>query len=303
MNNYNTPHRKSNSGRVWIGLFIVIIGFAMLTKTLGFIFYFPEWIFSWPMWLIIIGLIIGAKNNFRKNSAFILIFIGGYFLLERIVDADIDRFFWPVLIIALGAWLISGRNRSNRFHPFGPPEGDPKDPLADHTGPYGRPTANTEMDWDRRVNNDPVSSDESQANFAQGPADTSTGPHEAYKGSGSTYQTYPEDFIDTVSIFGQVKKNIYSKDFKGGDIVNIMGGADINLMQADIQHPIVLDVVQIFGGTTIIVPAHWKVHPEMTAVFGGVEDKRFLNNVAVDPQKNLIIKGTSIFGGITIKSI
>ena len=102
---------------------------------------------------------------------------------------------------------------------------------------------------------------------------------------------------------GVLKKNIISKNFRGGEIVNIMGGADINLMQADIQGPVVLEVVQIFGGTKIIVPAHWKVHPEMAAVFGGVEDQRFTYTTAPDDTRTLYIKGTSIFGGNTIKSM
>src|SRR5690606_26322804 len=111
------------------------------------------------------------------------------------------------------------------------------------------------------------------------------------------------DYIDAVSVFGGIKKHIISKNFRGGEIVNIMGGADINLMQADIQGPVVLEVVQIFGGTKIIVPAHWKVHPEMAAIFGGVEDQRFTYTAVPDDTRVLYIKGTSIFGGITIKSM
>ena len=306
MNNYKSPQHKSNSGRVWVGLIIIIIGFAMLSRTLDFMFYFPNWLFSWPMWLIVIGLILGAKNNFRKPSSFILIIIGCFFLTERMFDVSLGRFFWPAFIILIGCWLIAGRNR--RFHPGpenpykGPKDkstSEPAEGFTEYTDVYTPDT-----DWDKRVTNetDPISPTEND-NENKGSAQQQAEPHafnDTYKESSDKFG---EDFIDSVSIFGQVKKNIYSKNFKGGDVVNIMGGADINLIQADIQHPVVLEVVQIFGGTTIIVPAHWKVNPEMTAIFGGVEDKRFVNNIAVDNQKNLIIRGTSIFGGITIKSI
>lgn len=306
MNNYKSPQHKSNSGRVWVGLIIIIIGFAMLSRTLDFMFYFPNWLFSWPMWLIVIGLILGAKNNFRKPSSFILIIIGCFFLSERMFDVSLGRFFWPAFIILIGCWLIAGRNR--RFHPG--PENPYKGPKDKHKSESAEGfAAYTEVytpdtDWDKRVANetDPIPPTENDSEN-KGSAQQETEPHAFNEAHTGPSDKFGEDFIDSVSIFGQVKKNIYSKNFKGGDVVNIMGGADINLIQADIQHPVVLEVVQIFGGTTIIVPAHWKVNPEMTAIFGGVEDKRFVNNIAVDNQKNLIIRGTSIFGGITIKSI
>lgn len=303
MNNYKSPQHKSNSGRVWVGLIIIIIGFAMLSRTLDFMFYFPNWLFSWPMWLIVIGLILGAKNNFRKPSSFILIIIGCFFLTERMFDVSLGRFFWPAFIILIGCWLIAGRNRRHSVGPESPkgPRDKTTKESADGFTEYNN-VYTPDTDWDKRVANetDPSSTLENNENDGSAQQAEPKTFNETYTESSNKFS---EDYIDSVSIFGQVKKNIYSKNFKGGDVVNIMGGADINLIQADIQHPVVLEVVQIFGGTTIIVPAHWKVNPEMTAIFGGVEDKRFVNNIAVDNQKNLIIRGTSIFGGITIKSI
>jgi predicted membrane protein len=60
-------------------------------------------------------------------------------------------------------------------------------------------------------------------------------------------------------------------------------------------------VVQVFGGTKIIVPANWTVHSEMVAIFGGIEDKR-PPQLNVAAEKVLVIVGTSLFGGIDIKS-
>ncbi|MBM3416907.1 MAG: hypothetical protein FJY20_10820 [Bacteroidetes bacterium] len=51
-----------------------------------------------------------------------------------------------------------------------------------------------------------------------------------------------------------------SKDFKGGDIVNIFGGTEFNLSQADIKGRVTLEVTTIFGGTKLIVPSHWEVN-------------------------------------------
>ena len=38
-----------------------------------------------------------------------------------------------------------------------------------------------------------------------------------------------------------------------------MGGAEINLMKADMQKPINLEVNNVFGGTKLIVPSNWDV--------------------------------------------
>jgi hypothetical protein len=50
------------------------------------------------------------------------------------------------------------------------------------------------------------------------------------------------------------------------------------------------------------VPSNWLVKPQIAAVFGGVEDKRSVQNAVFDPNKVLILDGTSIFGGIEIRS-
>jgi hypothetical protein len=112
-----------------------------------------------------------------------------------------------------------------------------------------------------------------------------------------------EDYIDVTSIFGGTTKNILSKDFKGGDVVSLFGGSEINLGQADITGRVVLDLTQIFGGTKLIVPPHWNViRAGSVSIFGGIDDKRPLDASVIDPNKILVLRGTSIFGGIEIRS-
>jgi predicted membrane protein len=118
-------------------------------------------------------------------------------------------------------------------------------------------------------------------------------------------ESFADDFIDSTVVFGGVKKNVISKSFRGGDATTIFGGTDINLMQADLQGKAVIDLTQIFGGTKLIVPPHWKVHTEdLVAIFGGVEDKRpqMSGTDVVDQNKVIVLKGVCIFGGIDIKS-
>lgn len=116
--------------------------------------------------------------------------------------------------------------------------------------------------------------------------------------------TGAEDVIEIVTIFGGVKKNIIAKDFKGGEAVTVFGGTELNLLQADTKDKIVLELVQVFGGTKLIVPQHWKIHAEeMVTIFGGLNDKRPVSAASVsDETKVIVLKGTCIFGGIDIKS-
>lgn len=112
-----------------------------------------------------------------------------------------------------------------------------------------------------------------------------------------------EDYLDSVSIFGGVEKNIVTKDFKGGQVTTFFGGSSIDMSQADMANKAVLEVTQVFGGSNLIIPANWKLSSEVVSVFGAVEDKRVIRkDQDVTTMKTLVLKGTSIFGGIEIKS-
>lgn len=110
-----------------------------------------------------------------------------------------------------------------------------------------------------------------------------------------------EDLVDASAVFGAVKKNIISKNFKGGTINTVFGGAEINLSQADIQGTVVLEINHVFGGTKLVIPSNWKVRSEQVAIFGGIEDNRPPQQI-INDDKVLVLKGTTIFGGIDIKS-
>lgn len=236
----------SGGSHVWTGIFLLIIGGAALLKVM--LVPIPEWVFTWEVLLIGIGLFVGIRHKFHGVAWFVMMIIGGVFLIdEYFTDVSLRRYLWPLGIIAVGLFFIF-RPRRNRHW------GDPKE---DKTGEV-----------------------------------TVVGENES---------SYNEDHIDATSIFGGVKKNILSKNFKGGEIVNIFGGAEIDLSKSDINGTIRLEMTQIFGGTKLIVPSNWVVKTEMAAIFGGVEDKRNMQTVQ-DSNKVLILAGTSIFAGIDIRS-
>lgn len=112
------------------------------------------------------------------------------------------------------------------------------------------------------------------------------------------------DYLDDVSVFGGGHKVIYSDSFKGGNITAIFGGSEIDLTQCKLApEENSIDVVIIFGGSTIVVPNNWDVILNVTPLFGGFSNKksRYVSS-GTEPSGTLIIKGVVLFGGGEIKS-
>ncbi len=112
-----------------------------------------------------------------------------------------------------------------------------------------------------------------------------------------------DDYILINNVFGGTKRNIISKDFKGGDLRNTFGGCELNLMQAQITNEAVLTINQQFGGAKIIIPSNWVIKSDLSCIFGGVEDERAPMNVtALADRKTLVLRGNVLFGGVEIIS-
>jgi predicted membrane protein len=231
----------------------------------------PDWLFNWHVLLIVIGLWIGLRHNFRGGGWFIMIAIGGFFLVQDFYpDTHIYRFIWPAVLILVGLMVILRPNRAYHRR-WGHDWRDNMD----------RKSMEWREEWQRKHMHRRFGGPQAFSNQTQG------------------YSS--EDWVDATSIFGGVHKKVVSKNFRGGDITTFMGGTEIDLSQADFTGTARLDVTQIMGGTKIIVPAHWEVRSEVTALFAGYEDKR-QQPAATNPDKVLIIDGTSIFGGIELKN-
>jgi predicted membrane protein len=110
------------------------------------------------------------------------------------------------------------------------------------------------------------------------------------------------DYVDSVNIFGGSKHQIFSKNFKGGDVVSVFGGCDLIFSQADFEGTVTLDVIAIFGGVKIVIPPTWTVKTELTPVFGSVDDKRSIIPATGETQKILKITGVAIMGGVDIRN-
>lgn len=104
----------STSGRMGLGLVLLLVGSVILAGNLGLI---PGEIYnvlvSWPMILIAIALVNFLRREW--GAALILLAIGTYFILPKLVPGmylvDLWKF-WPVLLIIAGISFITGRSKA-----------------------------------------------------------------------------------------------------------------------------------------------------------------------------------------------
>ncbi|MGW8122657.1 LiaI-LiaF-like domain-containing protein [Roseivirga echinicomitans] len=107
--------------------------------------------------------------------------------------------------------------------------------------------------------------------------------------------------INDTAIFGGGDKVINSSNFMGGSLTAIFGGSTIDLTQAKLaEGRNEIDVFYMFGGSKIRVPQDWNVQVSVTGIFGGMSDRRKFIDPEHDEKKQLVIRGTAIFGGAEI---
>jgi predicted membrane protein len=227
-----TPEPR-NDGRILAGLFLLFVGAVYFLKEMSFPF-FPDWLISWPMILIVIGLYIGIRHQFRNPGWVILMIIGGVFLVDRMdLGMDLHHFIGPAIIIGIGLVLVLRPKRRRNWH-------------------------GTEWaDWHR------------EKIISQAKRFESKGFSKTFNVDPSS-----DEFLEISAIFGSAQRIIISKNFKGADITCFMGGVELDFTQADLTQTAVIDMTIGFGGGKIIVPADWQVSNQISPVFGGVEDKR-----------------------------
>lgn len=225
---------SSTNNDLTAGLVILIIGGVLLLRAIGF--WFPSWVFSWPMVLIVIGLVISAKHNFQSGFGVGLLLVGGFFLIKKNFGFpfEVEPYLIPTGLIIFGLYLILKRSRDKE-----------------------------------RFNEDFF------RNFQKGADKMGVKDQEGSHSSTQNY-VYNDagDIISAQALFTGIQKRVLSKNFKGGKASAIFGGTEIDLSQADLAPGAMLNIEVAFGGVKLVVPPHWDLQINVTNMFAGVEDKR-----------------------------
>jgi predicted membrane protein len=103
----NHPNNR-RGGHVVFGIVIAIIGVFALLHTLSDIPMFDYFLdLGWPVVLIIIGVLLGFRSNFRKNAWWILIAIGVFNLIPVFHIGNVSSYELggPVFLIAAGLFI------------------------------------------------------------------------------------------------------------------------------------------------------------------------------------------------------
>lgn len=248
----NSRVNHSRRKKSFFGLAVILFGVWWLLRRMD-IEIVPDWVMTWPMILIIIGLFQLISHGFRSVGGYIMVFIGSVFLAKNAfnIPITIEPYFWPVVVIFIGIIIFfKPGHRSGGRHGC------------------------KKKSWDNSSN---------------------------IAGNGGTEEE-PNDRIDTLVVMGGTSKEIISKNFKGGELTAVMGGAELYFGNADIVSSAQLDITLIMGGIKLVVPSNWDVVVNTTNLLGGVEDKRKTLPNTTAEMKILTITGTVIMGGIEIKT-
>ncbi len=109
-------HRRKN--RVFFGITVAVVGLLLLLRAMDVLPYF-SFEFSWPILLVVIGLMTGFKNNFRGNGWWIVSLVGIANLTPQfiIMGKPSSHFVWPALIILIGMAIALRPKRDNKCMP------------------------------------------------------------------------------------------------------------------------------------------------------------------------------------------
>ncbi|TNE56184.1 MAG: hypothetical protein EP338_01040 [Bacteroidetes bacterium] len=204
--------RRRQTAKLFTGLLVILAGVVILLKQLSFPI--PEFILSWKVLLIAIGLIMLVKHGFQKKSAYILIIVGSLFILNDFYPQYVEvKWLIPFAIIAFGIGIIF-KSSSSRKH-------------------FKHKKCREEFERDPSLANDPDFI-VSKAVFG---GDTKNIVTKNFKGA------------EIAAIFGGIELNMLQCDFEGTatmELTAAFGG--ITLIVPD-SWKIVSEVDTIFGGT------------------------------------------------------
>ena len=123
---YRREHHHLTNNRAIVGIILVLVGLFLVMRNTGI---FPDFIdhviFSWPMLLVTIGLIITIGSSGGKTSGVIVMAVGAFFLIPEIFRETFNvNMFWPSIFIIIGIVFIFSRRKGWNAVSTATPVGD-----------------------------------------------------------------------------------------------------------------------------------------------------------------------------------
>jgi predicted membrane protein len=255
-NEMKNSFRSGYTKGLGFGLVLMVIGVVFLGFNFGLV---PETlrstIISWQMLLIVIGVV----HLFRRRlvSGVVLIFIGGFFIIPKLVPAINGQFihlYWPLLLIAAGVVILLQRV-------LGPQCSSEKwnhEWNHCHRHHHNREYRHHQSKWGASA----------EGGFSRNSVFAS-GDHivldPEFKGG------------DLNAVFGGISLDLRRTSLPVGETI--------------------IEVNAVFGGITIYVPTDWYVETHLDSVFGGFQDNRMPKEPLDTTRKLIIVGSCVFGGG------
>ncbi len=242
----NGSGRAALGGRFFFGALVIAVGILFLLNSTGVanLDGVLEW---WPSLIVLYGAWRLIANRFRRLFWPILLIAVGAFLQLGQLGLNIEwGMLWPVALIAVGILILSGgirrQNRRRRRSTTGS-------------------NSATIIDVDATVSSD--------------------------------------DDDETLHAVAGSQDRVISGDFQSGSINVVMGSGTLDMRDARIvDKPATLEASVVIGEVKIRVPADWNVRIVNSIQVGEAKDMRAGQND--DDNPDLIIKGSLKMGGLQI---
>lgn len=279
---WNKPEQKSFvltasvSPNFWFGLGLITVGALILLDNFDVIYVRSLWDF-WPVILIYIGIAKLFSSEFKELFVpALFIGIGSIFLIENLNFYWLPFDFWelwPLALIIIGLRMIFNYNRNNE--------------------------ANQQYDIDEALRETEAELERLDEQLAD------SDPAARKRRSSARKNITSDNTLDSLVIFGGKEVLVNAERFKGGNLVTIFGGIDVNFKSSRLaQGTQTLDLLLIFGGAEIYVPDDWRVVTRGVPIFGSFEDtRREVPSIDDDSKDLLVISGLILFGGVEIRSV
>jgi hypothetical protein len=235
----STMNKKLGGGKQWFGVSIIIVGILFLLKSVGL--EFPDWVLSWPMYIVGVGILIGLANGFKDWSWLIVSLFGLAFLVDDITGIQINviSFIIPVSLILVGLRIIF-KKKDKTIHVFDEATGVVVEdvPREDHLDLVAVFAGNKKIIVSK--------------NFKGGSLVSAFG--------GNEINLLNADFtgeirIEVVQFFGGTKIVVPSNWIIKSEIVSVFGGLDDKRSNLTISGPedkvVTIEGVSVFAGIDI----------------------------------------------------
>lgn len=107
-----------------------------------------------------------------------------------------------------------------------------------------------------------------------------------------------DDVVNIFALMGGHVLTSHSTAFRGGDMVAVMGGCELDLRHADLaESEVVIETLALMGGIEIKVPEDWTVVCKGLPVMGVYADT---TKPRGETGKRLVVRGLALMGGVEV---